>query len=393
MSAPLRALFAVLALSAPSAALAQDAVADAVVIVEEGAPEARARAWRERLSRGATSLGAWAEEATPVGAVDPARLAVLGEIEARLMSARRAAARLEERRALGELSRAEALCEQHLAVPGMAAWYAEIELAIAATASQAGLTPLARAALRRAASVDPTRTVQAADAPPELVEQSREIARGLASGPQGRFEVRADAPGAQLFLDDRPLGPLPRTAEVPVGRHVLRVEAPGHLSYAQAIDVLEGERAPIEVSLAPSEALIAARRAEAAARAGDLDALAGALGAASALEPPGVRVVWIGSGALDRALSVRCGAGGCGAPSRLEGAVARPAGEPLPAALTWLDAAPAIALADTPWWEQWYVWAGAGAVVAAAIAAIAAIAQPPGQGPRVFDFDTTMLPR
>ena len=391
MSAALRAALAVLALSAqPWAACAQDAL----VIVETGAPSERARAWQRRLAPETTSLGAWADEAAPLGTVDLARLHVLGEIEALLMSARRSAARLEERRALGELARAEALAEQHLAVPGMAAWYAEIELAIATTASQAGLTSLARAALRRAASVDPARTVQAAEAPPELVEQSREVARAMATGPHGRFEVRADAPGAEVFLDDRPLGALPRTAEAAVGRHVLRVEAPGHRAYAQVIDVLEGERAPVVVSLAPSEARIAARRAEAAASAGDLDALAGVLAAASSLEPPSVRVVWIGSGELNRALSVRCGARGCGSPSRLEGDRARPTDEAMPAALAWLDVSPSIVAApDEPWWEQWYVWAGAGAVVAAAIAAIIAIAQPAGQRPLVFDFDASMLPR
>ena len=50
--------------------------------IEDGAPEARASEWRRRLSLGTTSLGAWAEEAAPVGTVDPSRLAVLGEIEA-----------------------------------------------------------------------------------------------------------------------------------------------------------------------------------------------------------------------------------------------------------------------------------------------------------------------
>lgn len=385
------ALALVLALAASP--LTAEAQASALVIVGEESP--RALAWRRRLERpDGTTLRAFAERVAPVDTVAPEDLRVFAQIEALLMAARRSAARLEERDALRALAGAERLAAQHLAVPGVAAWYAEVELAIAVTSSQAGMTRLADAALRRAASVDPERTVQAAEARPELVAQSREIARAVATRPRGRFMLRADAPGARAFLDDRPLGALPRAAEAPVGQHVLRVEAPGHRAYARIIDVLEGERAPVVVSLAPSEALLAARRAEAAARAGEVEALARALSAMRAQDPPQVEVLWVGEGPLDRAVRVRCDAAGCDPPARLEPGGAIGAAASLADALRWLEESPLpIADAEPPWWERWYVWAGAGAVIAAAVAAIVALAQPQGPAPLVIDIDTRGLPR
>lgn len=339
----------------------------------------------------AEGLREWAEGVAPVDTIDPAELRVVSEIEALVMSARRSSARLEERDALRELARAEALAERHLAIAGMAAWYAEVELAIAITAAQAGMESLAEAALRRASSIDPARTVQAAEARPELVERSREVARAIATGPRGRFELRAEAPGARGFLDDRPIGELPQVVEAAVGRHVLRVEAPGHRAYAQTVDVLEGERAPVRVSLAPTEALQVAERIERAARAGRPDDVARVLAAAGALEPPPVELRWAGE--HERALSVTCDTRGCGEPRRIElGGVTSPAAS-LREGLRWLEAPslPDVSL-DEPWWERWYVWAGAGAVVAAAVGVIVALVVPRGQGPLVIELDTSALP-
>ncbi|HEY8430598.1 MAG TPA: hypothetical protein VIL20_19595, partial [Sandaracinaceae bacterium] len=195
-----------------------------IVVSDAGEASPRSRAWRRRVERAlgaTTTLERWSERRAPPGTAPRSALAVLSEIEALLVSARASAARLEERRALRELAQAEALARANLALPGISAWYAEVQLAIAVTAAQAGEAALADAALRRAASVDPSRLVAAAEARPDVVERSRAIVQAAVTGPRGRFEVRASAPGARVFVDDRPLGPLPRVVEVPVGPHVL----------------------------------------------------------------------------------------------------------------------------------------------------------------------------
>ncbi len=397
-----RALLAVVVLALlPRSAVAQERAV--VVVVDDGAPEPRARAWRgrvrEALGGGAESLGAWSASIEPVDTFDPDRLTVIAQIEAHLVSARRAAMRLEEGDALRELARAEALAEQHLAIPGIAAWYAEVELAIALTASQAELTGLADAALRRAASVDPSRVVRAAEARPELVERSRAAAQASVTGPRGRFQLEADAPEARAFLDDRPLGALPQTIEAPVGPHVLRVDAPGHRGWARVVEVLEGERAPIDVRLSPTQARESAERADRAARRGHADVLASSLAALRALSPPPVWMVWVGSGRADRAVAVRCTESGCEAPRRLSpSALTALDAEPtersgrLASALEWLDARPSITVVEEPWWERWYVWVALGAVIAAGAFAIGVVAEPRGPGPLQLELDPSGLP-
>ncbi len=388
---------------APRTAAAQEP-ASFVIVVDDGAPPARARAWTQRVG---DAVGAepgdsafWSAEVEPVDTVEPARLAAISAIEAHLVNAHRAAVRLEESDALRELARAESLAEQHLTIPGMAAWYAEVELAIALTAAQAELGGLADAALHRAASVDPSRTVRAAEARPELVERSRAAVRAAVTGPRGRFNLRADAEGARAFLDDRPLGALPREVEVPVGPHVLRIDAPGCRSWAQLVQVLEGDRSPVVVELAPTSARVEAARAETAARAGHPADVEEALGALRSLGPPALWMLWVGSGPEDCAVAVRCTAGGCEAPARLtpdtiaslSDAAGAMSPARLPPALAWLDARAPITAADEPWWERWYVWAAVGAILAAGAAAIGVLAQPRGAGPLQIQLDPTHLP-
>jgi hypothetical protein len=363
----------------------------ALVVVDTGAPEARARRWRERVAAALAAepiaLEAWARSRQPVGTFAPPRLAAVGRIQRLLVEAKAAAARLREREALIRLARAEALAERHLDVPGMAAWYAEVQLAVALTAAQAGLEGLSEAALRRAASVDPERGVQAAEARPEVVARARAAVRAAVTGPRGRFEVRADAPGAVVTLDDEVLGPLPRTVDAPVGPHVLRVDAPGHRGWARVVTVFEGERPSVHVRLAPTELTLRVRRLRAAARAGDAAAVASQL---AALGPgaPRVWLLWPGAGPEERAVLVGCEPGRCGAVRRLEGPVVpaaprvgAPSGD-LATALRWMDEAARRPVERAPpWWERWYVWAGVGAVVAAGVAAAVVAAQPDGEGP------------
>ncbi|MEZ4338388.1 MAG: PEGA domain-containing protein [Sandaracinaceae bacterium] len=359
-----------LAIALPSAARAQE-----VLVVEpDGASEAVVARWRARLEAALEGepedLAAWARAREPIATFPRERLSVLSQIEQLLVGARHARSRFHERDARQLLARAEVLASRNLDVPGMAAWYAEVQLAIAITAAQVGERELSEAALRRAASVDATRTVQPAEAHPDVVARARSIARASATGPRGRFEIRSDAPGAVAFLDDVPVGPLPATVETAVGSHVLRVDAPAHRGWASLITVFEGDRPAVEVALSPTPGLATARRAEAAALAGDLDALVGILGVIE--DPPEVVRLRPGAGPQDRALLTTCRASGCRGPIELEGDTEGLEG-PLAASsaegLAWLVEPPPVVVDTTEWWEQWYVWAGVAAVVVAGVAA------------------------
>lgn len=365
-------LLLTLALALPSAARAQDVL----VVDPDGASEEAVARWRARLEAALegepADLEAWARAREPIATVPRERLSILSQIEQLLVGARHARSRFRERAARELLARAESLASRNLDVPGMAAWYAEVQLAIAITAAQVGEPVLSEAALRRAASVDATRTVQPAEAHPDVVARARSIARAAATAPRGRFEIRCDAAGAVGFLDDVSVGPLPATVEAAVGPHVLRVDAPAHRGWASLITVFEGDRPAVEVALSPTPELAAARRAEAAARAGDLDALVGTLGTLA--DPPSVYRLLPGAGPLDRALLTTCAASGCRGPMELEGAALDgPLAASTAEGLRWLAERPAVVVDTTEWWEQWYVWAGVAAVVAAGIVAGVAV--------------------
>lgn len=376
----------------PAAASAQPA---AVVVVDDGAPELAWRRWQRRLEselEAPTTLEAWARDRAPIGRVSPERLEVLSLIETLLIRARHATASLQERDALGILTRAERLAEQHLDVPGMSDWYAEVQLAIAITAAQAGMDGLSGAALRRAASVDPQRDVQVAEARPEVVERARQIRRAAVTGPRGRFEVRSDVDGAVVMLDDRTIGALPRTLTAPVGLHVLRVEAPGHRPWARVVQVLEGERPALSVQLSPTRELAAARRVEAAARAGEPEAVVAALAALASLTDsagsPEVWLLWAGRGPLDRAVALRCDAERCDPARRYTGDApvalsAPPSAAPQERSLEWLAEIPfePPPPPEPEWYERWWLWVGAGAIAIGALTAILVAAQPQGPGP------------
>ncbi len=360
-----------LAIAAPAGAQ------EAVVAVDGPAPAERVARWRDRLEAqagGPTRLAEAATRARPGGTVESARLEAVSALETLLTRARADRARLREGDALRSLSRAEELVAHNLDLPGIAAWYAEIQLAIAITAAQAGQRGLSEAALARAASVDPTRIVQAAEARPEVVSRARTARRARATAPRGRFEVRADVDGATIAIDDAEQGPLPRAVELPVGPHLVRIDAPGYRSWAQLVEVREGARPPLVVSLSPTTALRAAAAAERAAEAGDRDALVAWLGGWP--EAPAVRLLWTGDGPMDRALTQACGAERCGALQRLEAddwpVTLWRGGDPtaLAPALAWLAAEPRerpVSLALHERWELW-VAVGAAALLGAAIA-------------------------
>jgi len=363
-----------------------------VLVLRSESDGARAQRWsrsvREALTRageGASDDAAqWARIAgAREGTLDPQRVAALDEVAALIGEARAESARLREGPALARLARAAQLVEAHADVPGSAAWAAEVWTATGVIAAQAGLSQLADVALARAATLDPRRGVRAAEASPEVVARAAGIARAAATGPTGNFEVVAAVEGARVLVDDGDVGAAPRRVRLAVGRHVVRVEAPGHRPFGQVVDVLEGERPPMVVRLAPDPALVAAEALERAALHADAAAIVAALAAIerAGLTPPRVLFVEAGNGPRDRARLRDCTASGCDAAVGLER-------EALPLRLTlaravdqervearpddaWLDAPEDVVVPPpgTPWYARWYVWTIAGAVVAGAVTA------------------------
>lgn len=333
----------------------------------------------------------------------------LAEVEALLHQAREARARLEAARAFDLLERADRLARASLEVPGASAWYAEVQLAIAVAAAEAGQTSLAEAALARASTIDPGRTLGAAEAPPPLVARAERVAREVASGPRGRFEVQASVPGARVALDGRELGEAPLLVEAPVGTHVLRVEAPGHRTWARTIDVFEGSRPEISIGLSPEPATEVARAMRAASEARDIDGVVAALAALRRMEraPRGLWLVEVSSGATDRALLVGCRPDGCSAPIRLDvGRVESALPEDLEAlpgtleaaalasARRWLDEPIATDIAPPPprMRADAWLWALVGVAATGAVVGVL-VATAPGPTSRAqYVVDGTHLP-
>lgn len=249
--------------------------------------------------------------------IDPEHLAVLRRLETLLSAAREAAANLDDEVALARLVEARNLGDRAAAVPGAARYLAEVEATLGVVASQAGLSDLADEALRRAITLDPERVLRAGEAPPALVERSVALSREAAVAPRGSFVVSAESAGAQVYLDGRLAGTAPARVEAGVGRHLIRVEAPGRRPWGAFVDVLEGERAPLAVALSPTER--ERRRHRIAAAHGPTDAASELIA--------GEELFWVESQEDGRTIMLRCQPQGCAPVERLR------AGEGLPLTL------------------------------------------------------------
>lgn len=387
---------------------ASTSLAQAPVVVWAAGPTAstgRAELWARRVTRGlerdglvvSESVDEWAR--LPPGA-SRARVDQIASVERAVAEAQALAAALEEAAALVRLAAAEAIARDAIDVPGAVAWYVEVELELAALAHQLDEPSLARACLARAASLAPERHLHAAEAPPDLVAMHDAARSAQRTGPTASTTV--DAPGARpasVFVDDILLGPAPARIDVVAGLHAIRVEAPGHVSWARLVELSPGARPPIDVTLAPEPAVAAAREARALAERLELDDIPAALSRAHAegRAPRALVLVVAGAGVLDRALAIACDPVSCRAPVRLEGTEparldrmereppATPSAfaaldgwldEPLP-----LDFEPPVPPAPE-WWTEWWPWAGLGVVVAGGLAAGvgAALAEPTPRG-------------
>ncbi|MEM9070313.1 MAG: PEGA domain-containing protein [Myxococcota bacterium] len=311
--------------------------------------------WVQELqARGAASL----DTIPPAPAFTPrARMDAFRRASDLLTRARGAAGQLQEDEALALLSRARDELQAHADVPGTSRWLAEVETAIGIVASHAGLAALGDSALNRAASLDPTRDLHRGEATPTVVARARALAAAQAVAPEGRFEVRVNAANAEVWLDDRLVGNAPLEVRAPVGRHVLRVQAPGHRSWGRVFDLFAGDRAPIVVVLSPTERQSALR---ALGRAGSLREAAGL---AAQIGRP---LWWLQPGRGDRALLYSCDQGRCSVPVRVERSVWREPGAPTSwrvveqatrGARRWAERERVTTTPGArPLWRRWQLW-------------------------------------
>jgi hypothetical protein len=231
---------------------------------------------------------------------------VLEQAEQALVTARAHAARLEERQAFELLSRAERALRAELDIPGAHAWLAELWIALAVIAAQRDELGLTTSYLAGAASVDPERQIGAAEAPPSLVALAQAAARTRDAASRSRFRIDVEPASARVLIDGEAIDAAREVVLAP-GVHVLGVYAPGYASYAVLLDVFEGTRAPVRVSLAarPGTHL----RERLMASLDDVDK-AERLGSALAAETH--RPVWLFQTGLEgRALALACDRSGC----------------------------------------------------------------------------------
>jgi hypothetical protein len=163
---------------------------------------------------------------------------------------------------------------------------------------------------------------------------------------------------------------LPVSVEVEVGRHVLRIEAPGYRSWGQIVDLMEGRRRPWDVTLSPNE------RERRRRRLADAELWM----VPSVLEAP-AELRWVHVGER-RVLVTHCTSSGCADP------IIRDAGEALapldraevlPTAIArrWAaglndlgpDDAGAVPPPPVPWWRKGTTWVAV--AIGAAVAGVA----------------------
>ena len=363
---------------------AQRAVIDARAAGDSEPSEA----WRTALETALTNSGRAVANsdgegrATEPPSVPHPRVRVFAEVEEHLVEARQLAVTLQEGPALARLSLARQIVENHADVPGATAWLAEVETAIGIVAAQAGLNALSEQSIVRAVTLDPGRGVRDGEAPPGVVARAQRVARAALTAPTGVFRVRCAAPGAVVFLDGERLGPAPRVIRATSGRHVLRVQAPGHRAYGRAFELSEGVRPMVEVVLAPERSVVYAERLRTAMERLDADTIRTLLPRAGFDE---AWAIWTGN-RTERALLTRCEATGCREPQRvtsfdaidvssgrasvssavLEVAVRRGS--------VWLNAPREDAPGDdTPFFAKGWFWGVVGAVLGAAAITVTAV--------------------
>ena len=343
------------------------------------------------------------------GVVAPSRLDALRGVVELLEVARQRAAALDEGGALAALGRARQRLEALADVPGSARWLAEVELTLATVAHQAGRSELVEQALGRLASLAPGRTPLPGEAPPELLPVAARLRGEAARRAPGLLVVRSEPPGAELLVDDEPVGRAPTEVRLSAGVHLLRLQAPGMRAWGTVVRIEAGRRSELDVRLAPTETMQAAERLWERVRAlrqthvpaaEDVTRL---VEEARRLGQRGYRVRWFHvTGDEAGLLAFACDARGCVGPARgasqpevravLLGRLAAPARrapEQLPAAMRralWRPATPRAPRPHGPRdrWGRWPTWVllGAAAVGIGLAGWAVATSGEAAQGPR-----------
>jgi hypothetical protein len=172
--------------------------------------------------------------------------------------------------------------------------------------------------------------------------------------PTGTVLVRSATTGASILIDEHEAGKVPMSLPVVLraGEHSVKVSRPGHADYLDTFRLAAGQDLVLEIDLLPTAGVL---RVEADAPGAVVLVDGRPIG-----EAPFEGEVEPGS----RAVEVR-------APGRaaFRQTVALEAGEAatLKATLMPLPEVPAAG-AGPAWYERWYVWAGAAAVLAGGVA-------------------------
>jgi hypothetical protein len=242
-------------------------------------------------------------------------------------------------------------------------------------------------------------------AAPRQSEGSDELVAPLASTDGASLSVNLATPGkgARLFIDATEIGPLaPGSTAQPLapGKHKVIVRRPGFKDFSRIVSIRAGAVAQLLVSLEPVAGVLAVQSDVPRADVWVDGAKLGQTPLKDVELPPGsheVRVSRAGYVPSVTQLSVRLGSAyevraqlkplapaEVAQTDRPEQAHLTPS-EALAPAPGPLDetAPPAAVEAGPPWYGRWYVWAGAGAIVAATAVGVALAAQPrpldPGQ--------------
>jgi len=292
--------------------------------------------------------------------VERSRLGALAAADALVARARQAAADLDEGTALSALTRARGLVEGAADVAGASRWLAEVELILGVVAQQAGHEQLAEESFANAATLDPTRLLLAAEAPPAVAARAAEVRQ------TGREDVRVriqSSPVAEVYLDDRRIGETPVTVVARAGRHVLRLEAPGHRPLGEVVALDAATTWTRELEPTREEAM---RRRVLAAEDARMAAAAGTP----------VLFVATSEGPRERAVTTVCSEGRCTMPARVTPGESAEPGPPVPwaewdrawaAAVEWRDSVPTPPPPPrVPWYRHWATWVAVGAALAGA---------------------------
>jgi hypothetical protein len=323
-------------------------------------------------------------------AVDSAALAPLRETDRLITEARRRAAELDESGALRRLAQAERLLASALALPGAAAFYAEVQLQLGVTAAQLGLLGLAEASFARAARLDARRRLLAGEAAPEIAALAARVYDGATSAPEGELRIVTDTPGARVYVDDVERGVTPLTLRARVGVHALRFSAQGRTPYGTLFELAQGRRPDQHFMLTLDARAASVRGLLALPADASAETLTDAAQAVLLAAPELTTIAWLARDEIRaRQLLFVCERSGCKSPIRHErGLPARRAmgagllsQSTLMSALDWMRAAPRSPPppVSATLWQRWYFWSVLGAAFLGGGVLVAVAAQPEPQ--------------